>query len=705
MPLHTETRAGCRLLSLDYPPVNGFGHALRLALWQALFDAEIDPEVVAVVLSHRGALFSGGADIREFDLPAAEASPNLHDLIERLEDFPKPVVIALNGAALGGGLELSLGAHFRVANARAVVGLPEVKIGLLPGGGGTQRLPRAVGLEVATQMILSGTPVAAAKLVESALFAKVVEGDAIPAAIEVAQAAARAGHRPRLRDVMVTHPDARGFLAAARASAVAAAPQLPAPARCVDAIAGALLPFDAGLQAEREGFRLLLATPESKALRHAFFAERAASKVAGLGGETKPRTITTVGVIGAGTMGSGISLNFLNAGIPVVLLETGQEALDRGVTRIRETLASAAQKGRISAAQREQREGLLRPSLDYAALADVDLVIEAVYEDYAVKQGVFAQLDAVLKPGAILASNTSTLDVDRIADFTGRPQDVLGLHFFSPANIMKLLEVVRGAKTAPDVLATAMALARTIGKTAVVSGVCDGFIGNRMLEQYLRQAGFLLDEGATPLQVDRAMEAFGFAMGPFRMSDLAGGDIGWAIRKRRAVEMPQITYSRLPDLICERGRFGQKSGAGFYDYQAGDRHARPSAEVQALIEANAAALGLARREISDREIVERLLYALIDEGARILEEGIAARAGDIDVVYLSGYGFPAWRGGPMHYADQVGLPKILDAMRRFAKGYQGQAWTPSTLLQRLALSGGRFSDLSCPASREGERSA
>lgn len=689
MPVHTEHRSGCLLLSIDNPPVNGFGHALRLQLWQALFEAEMDPEVRAVVLSHRGALFSGGADIREFNLPAAEAAPNLHDLIERLEDFPKPVVMALNGAALGGGLELSLGAHFRVANAKAAVGLPEVKIGLLPGGGGTQRLPRAVGLETALNMILSGAPVPAAKLRDSALFARVVDGDAVEAAIEVALQAAEQGQRPRLRDVAVEHADAQAYLAFARGAAVAAAPQLPAPARCVDAVAASLKPFDEGLRAEREGFQLLLGTPESKALRHAFFAERAAAKLPGLEG-VATRQIASVAVIGAGTMGTGISLNFLNAGIPVSLLETGQEALDRGVARIRETLQSAAAKGRISAEQLEQRLGLLKPGLDYSALAEVDLAIEAVYEDYAVKQSVFTQLDAVLKPGAILASNTSTLDLDRIAGFTARPQDVIGLHFFSPANIMKLLEVVRGAKTAPEVLATAMALAKRIGKIAVVSGVCDGFIGNRMLEQYLRQAGFLLDEGALPQQVDAAMEAFGFAMGPFRMSDLAGGDIGWAIRKRRAVEMPGLSYSKIPDLLCERGRFGQKTGGGFYDYRDGERRALPSVEVQALIEQHSASIGLSRRRIEDREIVERLLFALIDEGARILEEGIAQRASDIDLVYLSGYGFPAWRGGPMHWADQLGLPKLLDAMRRYARGYQGQAWQPAALLQRLAESGGRF---------------
>jgi 3-hydroxyacyl-CoA dehydrogenase len=383
-------------------------------------------------------------------------------------------------------------------------------------------------------------------------------------------------------------------------------------------------------------------------------------------------------------------MNFLNAGIPVTLLETTQEALDRGLATIRRNYESSAKKGKLTAGQVEQRIGLITATLDYAALEDADLIVEAVFEEYEVKQAVFAELDAVAKPGAILASNTSTLDVDRIAGFTRRPQDVLGMHFFSPANVMKLLEVVRGKATAKDVLATAMALARKIGKTAVVSGVCDGFIGNRMIEQYSRQAGFLLDEGALPQQVDRAMEKFGFAMGPFRMGDLAGNDIGWAIRKRRYLEKPQMTYSKTADLVCELGRYGQKTGAGWYDYKQGDRTAYPSQVVNQLIEKNSKESGITRRAIDDEEIVERLAYALVNEGASLLEEGIAAKASDIDIVYLSGYGFPLWRGGPMFYADSVGLDKVLAAMRRYAEGYEGQAWQPAPLLVRLAEAGHSF---------------
>ena len=447
---------------------------------------------------------------------------------------------------------------------------------------------------------------------------------------------------------------------------------------------------DQGIEAEREAFALLIQTAESKALRHAFFGERAASKIADIGPEVALRDIKRVGVIGAGTMGGGISMNFLNAGIPVTLLETRQDALDRGLATIRKNYDNSANKGKLTAEQVEQRMGLVTPTLSYADLKDADLIVEAVFEEYSVKESVFTRLDAVAKPGAILASNTSTLDLDRIAAFTQRPQDVLGMHFFSPANVMKLLEVVRGKATAKDVLATVMALSKKIGKTAVVSGVCDGFIGNRMIEQYSRQAGFLLDEGALPQQVDRAMENFGFAMGPFRMGDLAGNDIGWAIRKRRYVEKPHMTYSKTADLVCELGRYGQKTGAGWYDYKPGDRTAYPSQVVNDRIVKYSKEIGVARRAISDQEIVERLVYALVNEGALLLEEGIASKASDIDIVYLAGYGFPVWRGGPMFHADTVGLYNVLAAMRRYATGYEGKAWEPARLLVELAESGKTF---------------
>ena len=691
MAVTRTTRDGIAVITFDNPPVNGMGLAIRRGLAEALAAANVDDDVAGIVITGGGKFFSGGADIKEFNTPKAEQAPNLHDVIASVEASAKPVAIAINGTALGGGLELSLGANYRVAHAKAEVGLPEVKIGILPGAGGTQRLPRVVGLETALNMIVSGTSVPAGKLAGTALFDRVVDGDPVAAAVELLnEKIAAGGPHPRVRDLKVEHEDAEAFLAWARMGVAAASTNYPAPLRCLDAVAASLQPFDKGMAVEREGFTVLLNSPESKALRHAFFGERAASKIDGIGADVTPRGIRKVGVVGAGTMGGGISMNFLNAGIPVALVETAQEALDRGLATIRRNYENSAKKGKLTAEQVEQRMGLITPSLSYDALADADLVIEAVYEEYGVKEAVFGKIDAVAKPGAIIATNTSTLDVDRIAAFTKRPQDVLGLHFFSPANVMRLLEVVRGEKTAKDVMATAMAMAKAIRKTAVVSGVCDGFIGNRMIEQYSRQAGFLLDEGALPQQVDRAAEAFGFAMGPFRMGDLAGNDIGWAIRKRRYVEKPDMVYPKNADLLCEMGRYGQKAGKGWYDYVPGDRMPRPSAEVEAMVVAHSRELGLERRRISDQEIVERLVYALANEGARILEEGIAARASDIDIVYLSGYGFPIWRGGPMFHADQVGLYNVLAAMRGYARGYRGEAWAPAPLLVELAESGRSF---------------
>ena len=692
MPVQTEIRDGVAVLTLDNPPVNGLGLETRRGLAEAIRQAQREATVRAIVVTGGAQVFSGGADIREFNTPQAAQEPTLPTVIAAVEASTKPVVMAINGIALGGGLELALGGHYRVAAKDAQVGLPEVKLGLLPGAGGTQRLPRAAGLETALNIIVSGAPVTAGKLAATKLFDRVVDGDAREAAIAFASEIAVTGAAlPRVRDWAVEHPDAKGFLASSRIAIAADSAHYPAPLKCVDALeAAATQPFEEGIQVERDAFAALIVSPESKALRHGFFGERAASKVADIGLEVKPRVIRKVGVVGAGTMGGGISMNFLNAGIPVVLLETKQEALDRGLATIRRNYENSAKKGKLTSEQVEQRMGLLTPTLDYSGLEDADLIVEAVFEEYAVKEAVFRQLDAAAKQGAILASNTSTLDVDRIAGFTGRPQDVLGMHFFSPANVMKLLEVVRGRETARDALATVMALSKKIGKTAVVSGVCDGFIGNRMIEQYSRQAGFLLDEGALPQQVDSAMEKFGFAMGPFRMGDLAGNDIGWAIRKRRYIEKPQINYSKTADLVCELGRYGQKTGAGWYDYKPGDRTAYPSPEVDALLVQHSKGLGIERRNIDDEEIVERLVFALVNEGAQILEEGIAAKASDIDIVYLAGYGFPIWRGGPMFHADAIGLGNVLAAMRRYAGGYQGQAWQPATLLVRLAEAGKSF---------------
>ncbi|HSY27759.1 MAG TPA: 3-hydroxyacyl-CoA dehydrogenase NAD-binding domain-containing protein, partial [Burkholderiaceae bacterium] len=592
---------------------------------------------------------------------------------------------------MGGGLELSLGCNYRVAAPGAQIALPEVKLGILPGAGGTQRLPRVLGLELALNMIVSGNPVPSEKLAGTALFNEIIEGDLLQGALAFANKIADIRPLPKVRDLKVVYPNHEAFLQFSRNTVKAMAGPFPAPLKCVEAVAASVTKkFDDGIQFERSLFVELVQTTESKALRHAFFGERAASKLPDVPEDTPTRPIKAVAVIGAGTMGGGIAMNFANAGIPVKILEMKQEALDKGLATIRKNYENTLKKGKLTQEKFEQRVGLITGTLSYEEIAQADMVVEAVFEDMGVKETVFKKLDEVMKQGAILASNTSTLDVDQIANFTKRPQDVIGTHFFSPANVMKLLEIVRGAKTGKDVLATTLGLSKKIKKTGVVSGVCDGFIGNRMIEQYSRQAGFLLEQGCLPEQVDKAIEKFGFAMGPFRMGDLAGNDIGWYIRKRRAVEKPLVTYSKTADLLCELGRFGQKTGAGWYDYKAGDRKAYPSQIVNDMIVKHSADLGIERRKISDQEIVERLVYALVNEAAYILEEGIATRASDIDMVYLTGYGFPLFRGGPMFYADTVGLTNVIMAMDKYAKGPHGDAWKPAPLLAKLAAEGKTF---------------
>jgi 3-hydroxyacyl-CoA dehydrogenase len=697
MAARYETRGNVAVITLDNPPVNGLGYDTRAGVAAGIEQAVADPAIVAIVITGAGKAYSGGADIKEFGSPKAIAEPNLLSLIKLLEDCPKPVVAAINGTCMGGGLELALGCHWRVAAAGVDVALPEVKIGLIPGAGGTQRLPRVLGVETALNIIVSGDPVKSellASLPGQKLFEQIVPAGQSVLDVAVALAAAKANEpRVRVRDLKVSHSNPDAYFQFARNMVKGMAKNFPAPVKCVDAVEQALKkPFDLGLLYERETFITLMMTPECKALRHAFFGERAASKIPDVPEDTPQRAIAKVAVIGAGTMGGGISMNFLNAGIPVTILETKQEALDRGVATIRKNYEAQVKKGKLKADKYDARMALLSTTLSYADIADADLVIEAVFEEMGVKEGVFKTLDEVCKPGAILASNTSTLDVDAIAAFTKRPQDVVGMHFFSPANVMKLLEVVRGAKTAKDVLATVMAVAKKIRKTAVVSGVCDGFIGNRMIEQYSRQAGFLLEEGCTPAQVDRAVEKFGFAMGPFRMGDLAGNDIGWAIRKRRYVEKPHMRYSKTADLLCEMGRFGQKTGAGWYDYVPGKRDAVPSDAVVKMIEEHRKTLGITPRRISDDEIVHRLVYSLVNEAAKILEEGIASKASDIDMVYLTGYGFPLFRGGPMCYADSQGLFNVVQTMKRFAANPHDDAgfWTPAPLLAKLAAEGKSF---------------
>ena len=684
---------GVAVITLDNPPVNGLGHALRSQIVAGIDTAQTDPGVSAIVLIGAGRAFSGGADIREFGSPKAGAEPHLNTVIRIIEASRKPVIAAIGGACMGGGLELALSCHFRVAVAGAQIALPEVKLGILPGAGGTQRLPRLLGVETALNMILSGNPVPSEKLKDTPLFDEFIAGDLLDGALKFAGKVVAEG-RPlkRVRDIRIDYPNHEAFFQFARNSVAAAAKHFPAPLKCVEAVAAAVaLPFDEGQKIEREAFVWLMGTPESRALRHAFLAERACSKIPDLPSGTPTRKIERVAVIGAGTMGGGIAMNFLSADLPVVMLEMGQEALDRGIATIRKNFENSMNKGKLTQEQFDRRMSLITGTLDYEDLKDADLAIEAVFEELSAKEAVFRKLDQVIKPGAILASNTSTLDVNRIAGFTQRPQDVVGMHFFSPANVMKLLEVVRGAATAKDVLATVMALAKKIRKTAVVSGVCDGFIGNRMIEHYGRVAGFLVEEGASPQQVDTALEQWGMAMGPFRMGDLAGNDIGWAIRKRRYVERPELKYSKLADRLCELGRFGQKAGRGWYLYRPGSREAIPDPEVDSLIAAYRKELGIIPRQIADSEIVERCIYALVNEGARLLEEGIAQRASDIDMVYLAGYGFPLQRGGPMRYADEIDLYRVARAMKAFAAG-GGDAgfWEPAPLLARLAAEGKTF---------------
>ena len=683
------------VITMNKPPVNGLGFDLRDGIARALDQANADAAVKAIVLTGTAKAFSGGADVTEFGKPNQLREPNLRVLIALLENNPKPVVAAIAGVCLGGGLELAMGAHFRVALADASLGLPEVKLGLLPGAGGTQRLPRLIGVEAALNVIVYGNPVAALRFKGTLLIDAIIEGDLLPGAMAFARQVVAEG-RPlrRVRDLKVNDLQAEAFLQFARNTVAATSPNFPAPLKCVEAVAASLkMKFDDGMKVERELFTALMFTPECKALRHAFMAERATTKIPDVPADTPVRDIKKLAVIGAGTMGGGIAMNFLNAGMPVVMVEMKQEALDKGVAIIRKNYEAQVKKGKLKQDKLDARMAMLTTTLNYADLKDADMVIEAVFEDMGVKETVFKTLDEVMKPGAILASNTSTLDVDRIAAFTNRPQDVIGTHFFSPANVMKLLEVVRGAKTAKDVLATVMALGKKIKKTCVVSGVCDGFIGNRMIEQYSRQAGFLLEEGCTPAQVDKAMEKFGMAMGPFRMGDLAGNDVGWYIRKRRYLEKPNLRYSKTADLLCELGRFGQKTSAGWYDYLPGKRDAIPSKIVTDMIDKHRADLGITARKISDEEIVQRLVYSLVNEGAKIVEEGIALRASDIDMVYLTGYGFPLHRGGPMCYADTVGLFNVVATMKRFAANPLDDVafWQPAPLLAKLAAEGKTFS--------------
>ena len=688
-----SVRDGIAVIVMNNPPVNGLGSVLRPGIVEGMKKAEADPAVKALVIMGSAKAFSGGADIREFNTPKSSVSPTLPEINDAQDAFKKPMVAAIGGFALGGGLELALGCHYRVALPKTLLGLPEVKLGILPGSGGTQRLPRVVGAAEALKMMTTGTPVPAEKGLQLGLLDEVVQGDLLEGAIAFAKKLVAEGKGPRrIRDLTVkVDGDPKAFFEAAKAEVAKASRGYPAPLEIVACVEAAVsLPFDEGRKEERRRFAGLVEGNESKALRHMFFAERQTTKIPDVPEDTPKRSIEKAAVIGAGTMGGGIAMSLVNAGIPVTIIEMKQDALDRGIATIRKNYASTVSKGRLKQEEMDKRMALITPALDIAAGKDADIVIEAVFERMDVKQEIFRKLDAVMKPGAILASNTSTLDVDQIAGVTRRPQDVIGTHFFSPANVMRLLEVVRGKATGKDVLATTMALGKKIKKVPVVSGVCDGFIGNRMIEKYGQQSLFLLDEGCSPQQVDAAVQKWGMAMGPLTMGDMAGLDIGWEIRKRRYIERPNFLYSKVGDKIAELGRYGQKTGKGWYLYEAGNRKPIPDPAVDKIIADYRKEHGIKSRQISDEEIIERLIYALVNEGAYILEEGIALRASDIDMVYLTGYGFPPYRGGPMFYADTVGLPKVLASIEKFQKGYMGEVWKPAPLLVKLAREGKGF---------------
>jgi 3-hydroxyacyl-CoA dehydrogenase len=685
-----ERHDAVAIVTVNSPPVNALSAAVRKGIADGVKSAQADDSVKAIVIACAGRTFIAGADITEFGKPPQ--SPSLHEVIEVIENSSKPVIAAIHGTALGGGLELALGCHFRVATKDAKLGLPEVKLGLLPGAGGTQRLPRAVGPEMAVAMIVGGNPISAAEALKNGLIEEIIDGD--PAVGGEAFARKVLAEKRPLRKLR----DDDSKLAAAKAdksiftNAAAAANKrnrgLEAPLAAAEAVSHSLdQPFDQALKSERELFMKLMNGDQSKAQRYAFFSEREAAKVAGVPDGTNARDVKQVAIIGAGTMGGGIAMSFANAGIPVTLIETGDEQLKRGLGIMQKNYEATAARGGIPADAPAKRMGLIKGVVGLENVKDADLIIEAVFETMAIKKEVFGQLDQHAKPGAVLATNTSYLDINAIAAMTKRPQDVLGMHFFSPANVMKLCEIVRGEKTAPDALMTAVAVAKRIAKVPVVVGVCDGFVGNRMLAARGKQAEKFLFEGALPQQVDAVLTKFGMPMGPFAMGDLAGLDIGWRSRKDRGIK------SEIADAICEAGRFGQKTGKGYYKYEAGSRSPLPDPEIEKLIEETTAKLGLKRRAISDDEILERLMYPMINEGARILEEKIAARPSDIDVVWLYGYGWPIYRGGPMFYADQVGLKHIADRLSFYAKQTNDPSLEPTPLLKRLADEGKTFASL------------
>jgi 3-hydroxyacyl-CoA dehydrogenase len=684
---------GVAVISLESPPVNSLSGALRVHLDRQIRDAVSRSEVKAVILIGANNVFCGGAEIREFNTPAQRMQPTMPQLIEGLDGIDKILIAAIDGFALGAGLELVLACHYRVATSRVKLGLPEVRFGFPPGAGGTQRLPRLIALPKAAEMILSGAPLAAKEAHAAGLVDYLVAGDLLRGALAFTESlfAQGSGVR-RTRDQSVLMEGVgETFLDDLRRKVAELEPGNVAKLAVIDCLAATALPFAEGLKFEREKFLQMLESPESKALRYVFFAERQAAKLADLPVGIVERPIRRAAVIGAGTMGTGIAICFASAGIPVSLIDTNAQILERAQLTVGAYYSASVAKGRLDEEGKTRALGMVTRGQDMAACADADIIVEAVFESMEIKLEIFRQLDSIAKPSAILATNTSMLDVNLIAAATGRPQDVLGLHFFSPAHVMRLLEVVNCNNTAPDVLLTAVRLAMTLGKAPVVSRVCDGFIGNRMLQRYGQQSLFLLDQGCSPKQVDQALQSWGMAMGPFAVGDLSGLDIGWSIRKRRYVENPDMVYSHIADRICEAGRLGQKTGKGWYRYEAGSRKPLWDAETDSILTAYRQEFSIPQHHFTDKDIIERLIFSLVNEGAAILEQGVAQRASDIDVVYTTGYGFPTKRGGPMYYANCIGLDHVVLRIREFQRGYQGDQWKLSPLLERLAQQGKTFS--------------
>jgi 3-hydroxyacyl-CoA dehydrogenase len=692
---------GVALIRIDNPPVNALSQQVIDGLSGAIDAVARDTSVRAVVVIGAGRTFPAGADIKGLENIAwggDSGAPELHDLLQRIEDLSKPVVMAMHGTALGGGLEVAMAGHYRVATPDSQMGLPEANLGIVPGAEGTQRLPRLVGLEKAIEMCVSGKPIKAKDALAAGLIDHIIEGDLAMGATAFAREMTSRTTHPKTRERADKLPDAavvRAMIAAGKEMARKTRRHMEAPIRVIDALEAAVtLPFAEGCVRERQISLECMKSEQAKALIHAFFAERGVSRVSGVTKDTPAATVSTVGIVGAGTMGGGIAMACANAGIQVRLVDTTQQALDNGLATIRKNYDVSVKRGRFTAEQVEQRMTSIRTRVGGAparddGFGDADLIIEAVFENLALKKEIVAALDRVAKPSCIIATNTSTLDIDAIAAATSRPDKVVGLHFFSPANVMRLVEIVRGKATSPETLATAMAVAKRLGKVGVVVGNCEGFVGNRMMFPYMYEAQFLVEDGATPEQVDHALTGFGMAMGIFAVDDMAGLDVAWRVRQElKQFSRPGDRRPLVADTLCEMGRFGQKTGKGWYVYGE-DRKPAPDPEVLALIERASARAGIRRRPISDEEIIERTIYALINEGARVLEEGYASRAADIDVVYTNGYGFPAWRGGPMFYADRVGLAKVYERVSAFHREL-GQRWQPAPLLARLAREGSTF---------------